>query len=142
MLLALHGCGDSATPVLQINVVGREFHWYFTYAGSDDLFGTDDDVHVARDLVLPYGRRVMLHVTSHDYVYTFRAPQLDLLETAAPGLSFELGFTPEPRGRFALEVDPMCGLGVLHDNEEMGFLTIMDAHQFDLWLGNQPSEPM
>ncbi len=80
------GCGSSEP--LRVDVVGREFYWHFTYPGADDALGTSDDVQVVRDFVLPSGRPVVLRVTSDDFIYTFRAPELGLLETAAPGLSF------------------------------------------------------
>ena len=136
-LASAAGCGSQELTPLQVDVVGREFYWHFTYPGVDEKLGTSDDFSVAQDLVLPSGRPVVLRVTSDDFIYTFRAPELGLLETAAPGLSFELEFTPDRIGRYRLEVDPMCGFNLLHDNDTMGHVRIDDLNSFEVWFARQ-----
>ena len=119
---------DRADPLV-VRVTGRDFHWYFTYPGADGEFDTQDDIDAAHNLHLPLGQPVQLNVTSEDYLYAFRAPELELTEVAVPGMTFSIRFLPERVGRFELEVDPMCGFDFLHANRTMGQVVV--ASEFD-----------
>ena len=129
----LAGCGDAGflgfnqSEPLIVRVIGRDFQWYFTYPGADGEFGTDDDVDSAHDLRIPKGYKVRLDVTSEDYLYAFRAPELELREVAVPGMSFSINFISDRAGRFELEVDPMCGFDFLHANRTMGYVVVADT---------------
>lgn len=119
---------------LVIRVVGRDFYWRFTYPGPDGAIGTDDDVVARQDLHVPLHHPVRLELTSDDYVYSFRAPELGLLESAIPELLFTIYFVPEEPGRYELEVDPMCGLSFAHDNDVMGMMVVEPAKDVRAWL--------
>ncbi len=118
-----------ATPQI-IEVTGSEFVWRFRYLGPDELAGTPDDVITEGELVLPLGQPVELRLTSTDYIYTFRAPEIGLLESAIPALEFTLAFTPAEVGQFLLEIDPHCGNRELHDNDTMGFISVVTPEAY------------
>jgi cytochrome c oxidase subunit 2 len=123
---------------LTVRVVGRNFYWNFTYPGADGKLGTDDDVDGGTDLHVPEGHPVRLELTSDDYIYVFRANALDLKETAVPDIFFTIDFTPSSIGRFDLEVDPMCRVRILHEEEDnMGQLVVESRAQFLKWLRNR-----
>lgn len=122
-----------ATPLV-IRVVGRDFYWLFTYPGRDGTIGTDDDVTSRQVLHLPLDHPVRLELTSEDYAYAFRVPELKLLESAIPGLLFTIDFVPRETGSYELEVDPMCGFSFAHDNDVMGQLLIEPAAEVQTWL--------
>lgn len=117
-----------------IKVTGENFFWQFQHPGSDDQHGTDDDLSVEQELVLLQGQPVVLELTSTDYIYTFRAPELNLLESAIPELEFTLAFTPTMTGRYLLEIDPHCGNRELHSNNAMGFVTVLPPAAYQEWL--------
>ena len=127
------GCGDAGlfelgrTEPLVVRVTGRNFQWYFTYPGADGEFDTADDVDSPHNVSLPKGYNVQLHVTSEDYLYAFRAPELALREVAVPGMNFLIDFKTDRTGRFELEVDPMCGFDFLHANRTMGHVIVSDT---------------
>ncbi len=129
--------GKFPTP-LPIRVVGHKFYWRFTYPGPDGKLGTADDLPGRSDLHVPLGHPVHLEITSDDYVYTFRAPQLKMKETAVPDLYFTLDFTLDKPARYDLEVDPMCGFAFLHDNDVMGEMIAEPAAAVQRWLATTP----
>ncbi len=136
-LFACCGCEREVEPSLPsplvIDVVGRDFLWEFTYPGVDEILGTEDDLTVEKDLHLPLGHEVRLRLTSEDYIYIFRASDLGLKEVAVPELRFDLAFRTENVGKYELEVDPLCAIQFLHD-DEMGWLVIEDRKEFERWL--------
>jgi cytochrome c oxidase subunit 2 len=138
-LLLTCGCERSAEPSLPsplvIDVVGRDYLWTFTYPGADQILGTEDDLTVEKDLHLPSGHDVRLRLTSEDYIYTFRVSDLDLKEVAVPELQFDLVFRTENKGKYVLEVDPLCAVQFLHD-DQMGWLVIEDHGDFERWLSD------
>ena len=117
-----------------VRAEGRGFYWYFTYPGSDNEFGTKDDIKSAKVLRLPSRIKTVIEVTSNDYIYMFRSNELGIKEVAVPGLTFSIEFTPEQTGEFELVVDPMCGFNFMHDNEYMGFIHLTTAQQFKHWI--------
>ena len=127
------GCepdADAGAEALRVRAVGEGFYWHFTYAGPDGVFDTADDRRSEHQLELPVGVPVELLVTSEDYIYSFRAPALGLLEVAVPDLTFSASFAPERVGSYALEIDPLCGVNFLHDNDTMGRIDVVERSRF------------
>lgn len=139
LLAALAGCDrqrslpELGTPLV-VRVVGRDFYWRFIFPGRDGALGTDDDITKRQDLHVPLNHPVKLELTSDDYVYSFRAPELGLLESAIPELLFTIDFVPEQPGRYELEVDPMCGFAFAHSNDVMGMMVVEPAEDVRAWL--------
>lgn len=125
------------TP-LAIRVVGHDFYWRFTYPGPDGQLGTADDIANRPDLHVPLNHPVRLEITSEDYIYTFRAPELNLKEVAVPELTFTIYFTPNKPGRYDLKVDPLCGFAFFHDNDVMAQMVIEPASDVQKWLASSP----
>lgn len=125
LLLSVVGCDRS---VREIVVTGEGFHWHFTTAGKDGQLGTDDDLTSFREIELTVAQPVRFLVQSKDFLYIFRSDALGIHEVAVPDLSFEVMVTPDKPGRFSLPVDPMCGFNFLHQNKNMGLITVMADH--------------
>ena len=136
-LLFLHGCDlvTTETTGAPLNVIatGHDFHWQFTYAGDDNIFGSADDLLASQQLYLPAHRPIRLLVTSVDYIYTLRAPSLSLREVAVPNLTFELEFDSGAPGAHELEVDPLCAVSFLHPSERMGWVHVVKNRDFSRW---------
>ena len=136
------GCGgpsvvawpeSTSGEVCLVEVTGSGFEWSFRYPGRDGRFGTDDDLVSTRDLHLPRGRAVDLKLTSTDYIYTLKLPELELEEIAVPELVHTLRVDADRVGSYQLLSDPMCAIRFSHD-KEMGRMQIEETRVFQDWL--------
>jgi cytochrome c oxidase subunit 2 len=100
---------------LVVGVTGRDYRYYFQYAGADRQLHSADDRHGVQNLHVPHGARVHLELTSDDYVYLLEIPELDIYEVLAPGLKFSVQFDPPSEGSYELLGSQMCG----YDHEEL-----------------------
>jgi heme/copper-type cytochrome/quinol oxidase subunit 2 len=121
------------TPI-KVRVVGHDFFWRFRFPGPDQLFDTDDDATVEKELHLPADRDVVFLVSSDDYVYTMSIPDLGIRQIAVPELIFPLEFRVAEERSFNITADPLCGVRWLHD-DYMGRVTVQSQPAFDSWYG-------
>lgn len=133
LLLAFYGCNSSA-PVIEVRAEGRGFYWYFTLAGADALFDTQDDISIDKNIYLPENRKINIQVSSNDYLYMFRSTRLNIKEVAVPNMIFTINFVADQPGQYELEVDPLCGFNFAHDNSVMGHIIITSNDNFEEWL--------
>ena len=144
VLLACTACGCGGPSVLAwpesnsgevclVEVTGSGFQWSFRYPGGDGRFGTDDDLVSTGDLHLPRGTTVDLKLTSTDYIYTLRLPELELEEIAVPELVHTLRVDADHVGSYQLLSDAMCAIRFSHD-KEMGRMQIEETRAFQDWL--------
>lgn len=103
--------------VLQIDVVGRQFAWYFHYPGKDgklgrlnptkvnaagstpeELIGLDrsdpdskDDLITVK-MVVPVGKKVYSNITSVDVIHSFFLPNFRIKQDTMPGLKSRVWF--------------------------------------------------
>lgn len=128
-----------------VRVTARQFQWEFTYPGPDGVFGTDDDVESLNLLHVPYGRTILLELTSKDVIHSFFLPAFRIKQDAVPGLTSRVWFRPNEAARRKVEemaksgktknqweiaCAELCGLG--HTNMR-GFLTLESQADFDAW---------
>lgn len=93
-----------------IEIVGKEYQWYFKYAGIDNQFNTSDDV-VLKDLIyLPKETKITFKITSEDNIYAFSIPQKRLMEMAIPDSEHLLDLSPQQKGEIKFEAGSFCGL--------------------------------
>jgi cytochrome c oxidase subunit 2 len=106
---------SEATDPIHIEVVGRQFQWFFRYAGkdgkfgprrpelvdftssnSDEMIGLDRSDPDGRDDILspkmyiPVNRRVYIDLTSVDVLHSFFLPNFRLKLDAVPGINGRL----------------------------------------------------
>jgi cytochrome c oxidase subunit II len=147
----------SAPPAnaLQIKVVGRQFIWYFRYAGpggklgraSPDLvspgnpLGLDptdpagkDNIVTTNALHLVVGRPVAFHVTSLDVMHSFNIPNFRIKQDAIPGRGATVWTTPDRVGRYQVACAQLCGVG--HYTMRADVIVESQA-AFDAWLRSQ-----
>lgn len=117
--------------VIHVDVIGRQFAWYFHYPGEDgefgprrmdlvnpqstepgELIGLDrndprgkDDL-IAAELYLPVNRQVRMRVTSVDVIHSFFLPNFRIKQDTVPGLNAQVWLeatrtSAEVIGRFA-----------------------------------------
>jgi len=133
-LLFCIGCAPS--PKLEIRITGDDHRWFVMYPGPDGLLGSADDLGSRRDVVIPIGHDVTLHLDSIDYIYTFAVPQLALKQMASPGLDFALQFSTDQLGTFALNGGQMCGLPIV--GELNGTFTVTNGTDFNKAMAALP----
>jgi cytochrome c oxidase subunit II len=147
----------SAPPAnaLQVEVVGRQFVWYFRYAGPSGRLGrsgidlvtpgnplgldpTDpanrDSIVTTNSLHLVVGRPVAFHVTSLDVLHSFNLPNFRIKQDAVPGRTMTVWMTPDRPGRYQAACAQLCGVG--HYTMRADVIVESQA-AFDSWLRSQ-----
>lgn len=149
----LHGAPPA--NALQIQVVGRQFQWYFRYAGPDGRMGRvdpqfispgsplgqdpadpagADDVVTVNDLHLVVGRPVAFHITSVDVLHSFNLPNFRIKQDAVPGTTVTVWMTPERAGSYEVACAQLCGIG---HYLMRGAVTVESPEAFAAWIASQ-----
>jgi cytochrome c oxidase subunit 2 len=156
--LAIHQMGtwsaikvDRPAPKdgIVVQVLAKQFEWWFRYAGPDGKFGTTDDVVSNKTLHVPVDTKVTLHLRSDDVLHSFFPPNLRLKQDTVPGLTIGQWFearktTDQARAERKAKGDPkadefhfeiacaeLCG----HGHTTMrGFLHVHGKDEFWKWL--------
>lgn len=121
VLVSASGCSEEP---INVDVTGRDFYWHFgdLATGGDPSAGISASQH---ELRVRAGQTVQLRITSDDYIYALRSPELDVLEVAVPEMTHVVSFTPMVPGRYPLEIGQFCGFDFLHDNQIMGYIDVV-----------------
>ncbi len=82
---------DGSEAPLRIQILGRQFNWFFRYAGPDNKFDTFDD-YVSASLVIPKGRTVLAQIRSEDVLHSFFLPYHRVKQDTVPGLTIPIWF--------------------------------------------------
>ena len=136
-----------------IRVIGEQFTWNTRYAGADGKFGKvdvkflsatnqfgvdfadpaakDDVIPSAKDIHVPLGTNVIMHITSKDVIHSFKIVGLRVCQDAIPGMSVPLHFKPTKPGRYLVTCAQLCGGGHSTMN---AFVTVEDPKAFTEWL--------
>ena len=104
--------------VVVVDVIGKQFKWYFHYPGADGILGRRDplkvdltegtdlpkligldrespggeDDFVTAVMVVPQGRKVFIRVTSLDVLHSFFLPNFRIKQDAVPGMLADVWF--------------------------------------------------
>ena len=123
---------------LTVRVEGREFAWYFQYAGQDAVFGTADDVVSQRHLYIPARTLVTLQLGSQDYVYQLALPQQETRQIAVPRMTHECSFQEDQPGIYTIVGDQFCGYA---HPDLIGKLIVKAPQEFQTWIDQQSQHP-
>jgi cytochrome c oxidase subunit 2 len=107
-----------------------------------------DDVTTINQLRLPVDRPVTVHLGSKDVIHSFGLPYFRVKQDAIPGQDIPIHFTPvmvtPPEARlpgcaaastcWEIACAQLCGLGHFRMR---GYVTILEATEFDAWLTEQ-----
>lgn len=118
---------------LHVEARGRGRAWYFSYCDPNGTPMTGDNQTSKSALRLPAHTEVVIHLRSHDYIYVFSCPELNLKEIAVPDLEFSLSFRTGGYGRYELAMDAMCGFPAA-PGETMGVLHVISNKGLPSWL--------
>jgi cytochrome c oxidase subunit II len=80
--------------VMHIAVNGQQYVWRYGYAGKES--GSDSDLLVYTDMVVPVGRTVILDITADDVAHSWWIPKLGGKFDAIPGYTNKTWFQIPP----------------------------------------------
>lgn len=113
---------------LVVEAIGYQWHYTFRYPG---IHGEVKDLH------LPIGQPVTMHVSAMDVIHSFWIPDMRLKVDMVPGLINTLVFTPTRAGKYELLCTEFCGTG--HGEMRSGtsydhaWVYLEPKAQYDAW---------
>jgi cytochrome c oxidase subunit 2 len=120
--------GEASNRPLEVEALGQQFAWKFTYGDYDDL--------TSGELVLPVGREARFTMRAVDVIHSFWVPNFGQKMDAVPGIETEILVTPTDVGEFAVVCAELCGLGHATMRARARVVT---AQEFDAWIEEQRS---
>ncbi|MFC7226168.1 cytochrome c oxidase subunit II [Salinirubellus salinus] len=128
-LLYVEG-GAQAQPQdpIDVEVVGIQFAWRFTYENGHQELGT---------LRVPEDRAIRLNVTSDDVFHNFGAPALRVKTDAIPGQRTTTWFIGEDPGTYQAKCYELCGVGHSSMNAD---IVVMEPAEYEEWYASTGGE--
>jgi cytochrome c oxidase subunit II len=120
--------GEAGNRPMEVEALGQQFAWKFTYGDFDDL--------QSGELVLPLGREVRFTMRSVDVIHSFWVPNFGQKMDAVPGTETEILVTPNELGEFEVVCTELCGLG--HATMRAA-ARVVEPAEFDAWVQEQQS---
>ncbi|MCH7585418.1 MAG: cytochrome c oxidase subunit II [Acidobacteria bacterium] len=121
-LLDLRSAPDPSDNALQIEVIGHQWWWEFSY--PEYGFTTANELHI------PAGRLVYLTMTSADVIHSFWVPQLAGKRDLVPGRETNLKIEADEPGLFLGQCAEFCGLA--HADMRLRVFASTEA-EFETW---------
>jgi cytochrome c oxidase subunit 2 len=120
---------SAATRELNIDVLGKQFAWTFTYPPSV----TGGKPVTTTELFLPKDRSVYFRIHAADVLHDFWVPAFRIKEDAVPGITTHYRVTPSKIGTYQVVCAELCGLG---HSFMRSTVHVLEPRQFDQWLAN------
>jgi len=106
---------------MEVNVVGIQWAWKFTYEDGRESLG---------ELRVPAGEAVRLQVTSQDVFHNFGIPDFKIKIDAIPGRSNVIWFVAHEPGEYDIACFELCGTGHAFMKAK---LIVMESTAFQTW---------
>jgi len=140
-----------------IKVIAQQFQWNGWYPGPHGIFATNDekffssdntfgldktDPHykenfiVAKDLVVPVDKPVLVYISSLDVIHCFACKPLRVTQDAIPGMVFPAHFTPTKIASYQIQCAQLCG--VSHYGMR-GTIKVVSQADYDKWVASKSS---
>jgi len=117
---------------LVVQSLGHQWYYTFRYPGINGE---------VKQLHLPIGQQVTLHVSSYDVIHSFWVPDMRLKADMVPGLINTLTFTPTRTGRYNIVCTEFCGTlhGAMRSgtNNDQAYMYIDTPEQYKAWYDAQ-----
>ena len=129
MVVAIWDLGrDPSDDAFVVNVEGQRFLWRFEYPELLDENG--NPAQTFREVTVPAGREVALHLTSIDVIHSFWVPKLAGKLDAVPGRTNTMWLKADEPGSFSGQCAEFCGLD--HANMTL-IMHALGPEDFDAW---------
>ncbi len=137
---------------VQVNCIAEQFTWIFHYPGPDGKFGklnsklvhadnplgldendadAKDDIASINELHLPFGKPVLMNLSSLDVVHSFFVPEFRMKQDVVPGMLIPVWFEPNMEGQFEIGCAQLCGTG---HYRMRGDVIVQSVEKHDEWL--------
>ena len=129
-----------AKETVVVQVIGKQFEWHFRYPGSDNTFGTADDITSSGALHVPVNRDVIVRLQTLDVLHSFWLPNLRLKQDLVPGMTIPQWFKVLPGennenlGKYEIVCAELCGSG---HTKMRGQLFVDTEEEFAAWKAKQ-----
>lgn len=132
-LLYVETAPAQETDALEIDVVGYQFGWEFTYPnGHVEDSNTPDGA-----LRVPTDRMVTLNITSRDVFHNFGIMELRVKVDAIPGQTTETWFRAEEPAEYTARCFELCGAGHSFMTSDV---VVMEQSAYQEWYSNTSAE--
>jgi cytochrome c oxidase subunit II len=143
---------------LDVEALGKQWHWSFRFPGEDGVLGRSDVRHMSVDnpfgidpddpngqddrlvshpeLHLPLDRPVRALLRSTDVLHNFTVPQFRTKMDLVPGMVTYQWFTPIRAGSYEILCEELCGIAHF---AMRGRVIVDEPADFDAWLAEQPT---
>jgi cytochrome c oxidase subunit 2 len=118
--------GEAGDRPMEVEALGQQFAWKFTYGDYDDL--------TSGELVLPLGQEVRFTMRAVDVIHSFWVPNFGQKMDAVPGIATEILVTPNRLGEFAVVCTELCGLGHATMRAKA---RVVEPAEFEQWVEEQ-----
>jgi cytochrome c oxidase subunit 2 len=119
---------DPSDDAFVVNVEGQRFLWRFEYPELVDENG--NAAQTFREVTVPAGREVALHLTSIDVIHSFWVPKLAGKLDAVPGRTNTMWLKADEPGSFSGQCAEFCGLE--HANMSL-IMHALGEDDFEAW---------
>ncbi len=144
---------DSEATV--IKVIAQQFQWNGWYPGPHGVFCAQDkkffsgdntfaldknDPHykenfiVAKDLVVPVNKPVLVYISSLDVIHCFACKPLRVTQDAIPGMVFPAHFTPVKLGTYQINCAQLCGVS---HSVMRGTIKVVSQTDYEKWVAEK-----
>ena len=113
------------TPDLEIDVLGLQYAWIFTYPETGIVSG---------NLHMPADRDVQLNIKAQDVIHSLWLPQFRVKQDAIPGRESQLRLRPTEPGTYAVVCAELCGS--YHGGMRTEAI-VESPEDFDAWINEQ-----
>lgn len=90
---------DPKENAYRVQMLAKQFTWYFRYPGADNIFNNADDKILEKTLIIPPDRPVYIQGRSLDVIHSLFIPYMRVKQDVLPGITmpiwFQVGKTKE-----------------------------------------------
>ena len=115
---------------LRVELLGQQWAWNFRLPGTDEQFGTADDIVTINHLHVPEGRPVVFHGSSKDVIHSFFVPDMRIKRDVNPGAINKVWFQAQRPGDYEILCAELCGFA---HYQMHGTLTVVPAARWESW---------
>ena len=123
---------ETQPGAVRIEINAHQWAWAARYAGPDGKFGTQDDIVMLNDVVVPQGLPVLFQVASTDVIHGFNIPNMRVKIDVVPGMINRVWFVAKETGQFDIGCAQHCGA---HHYKMRGTLTVLPRDEWERWAG-------
>jgi cytochrome c oxidase subunit 2 len=125
--IVLSDITEAKDDEMQVNVLGRQWSWLFSYPEYEEIGFSDQ-------LVLPVDRTIVLQMTTDDVLHSFWVPEFRVKQDLVPGTITTLRVTPTEIGDYKVRCAEICGFD--HANMQ-AVVSVLSEADFAQWISDQ-----